>query len=449
MLRTLLFLAVLVPGLYAAFRSRHAALLLYLWYAFFRPQDWIWLDISGWQLSLILGVLFVVPSLLTGVLPNLSHPLSIGAAAFFAAAAIAQFGAFSQEVGWYWLDFLARLLLVTLLATTIITDRRRFLLTVMVLALSFGFHAAKAGLASLLAGGARFTVGPGGAYSDNNGYGIAMAMIAPFLICVAQNTTSRIMRWGCGLAAPLVAFGVVGTYSRSAFLALIAGALTLIMFQPRRWSWLAVVALLSAPLGLFMATQDGYLERMATIQTYNETGERSAVSRPHFWRVAVDMATDRPLGVGLFNYDVAYDRYDSLHGFFGRHRSVHSSHFQVLAETGVIGAIAWVFLLTYSVVLVFRIRRRGFAAERPEDRQTYVTASCALLASMMAFVVGGSFIAMALNDLTWVTFALLAALDRISAGQTAPALAEAAFLAPGHGGLAPAAAYPASFREAR
>ena len=33
---------------------------------------------------------------------------------------------------------------------------------------------------------------------------------------------------------------------------------------------------------------------------------------------------------------------------------------------------------------------------------------------MVAFIVGGSFIALALNDLTWVTFAILAALDLLS-----------------------------------
>jgi hypothetical protein len=34
--------------------------------------------------------------------------------------------------------------------------------------------------------------------------------------------------------------------------------------------------------------------------------------------------------------------------------------------------------------------------------------------SMTGFLVGGSFLAMALNDVTWLTFAVLAALDRIA-----------------------------------
>jgi hypothetical protein len=33
---------------------------------------------------------------------------------------------------------------------------------------------------------------------------------------------------------------------------------------------------------------------------------------------------------------------------------------------------------------------------------------------MIGFVVGGAFLALALNDLTWLTFAMVAAVDRLS-----------------------------------
>src|SRR6185295_14095726 len=55
MLRTLLVLSILVPGFFLALKDRFNALLLYLWYAFFRPQDWMYLDISALKPSLVLG----------------------------------------------------------------------------------------------------------------------------------------------------------------------------------------------------------------------------------------------------------------------------------------------------------------------------------------------------------------------------------------------------------
>ena len=84
MLRNLFVLGLLIPGMVAASVNRFAALLLYVWFALFRPQEWMWVDVSAFRLSLLLGVLLVVPSLFTGIFPNLSHPLSLGTVAFLA-----------------------------------------------------------------------------------------------------------------------------------------------------------------------------------------------------------------------------------------------------------------------------------------------------------------------------------------------------------------------------
>ena len=83
MLRTLLVFGILIPGIIAAF-SWFAALLLYLWYALFRPQEFTWIDFSALHVSFVLGILLVIPSLLSGILPNLSHPLSVSAILFLA-----------------------------------------------------------------------------------------------------------------------------------------------------------------------------------------------------------------------------------------------------------------------------------------------------------------------------------------------------------------------------
>ena len=62
MLRTLLIFAILVPGIIFALTDRYKALLLYLWWAFFRPQEWIWFNISSLRLSLGLGVILMIAS---------------------------------------------------------------------------------------------------------------------------------------------------------------------------------------------------------------------------------------------------------------------------------------------------------------------------------------------------------------------------------------------------
>jgi len=425
MLRTLLVLSILVPGFFLALKDRFNALLLYLWYAFFRPQDWMYLDISVLKPSLVLGLVLIVPSILTGILPNLTHPLSIGALMFLGSSFVAQFNAINADVGWNWIDFMTRLLLVSLLATSLTTTPRRLVAVVAVVAGSFGVHAAKAGLVSMLGGGLRFFDGLSGAFVDNNGYACGTVMVMPLLLAAAQNLDlvipedrPKLRVWGQRaflIAIPLCAFTVISTFSRGGFLALAASSLVYIALHRKRVR-LGLVAAALVVLGLvFVPMPDGYADRLDTLNSY-ENDEGSALSRLHFWQVATAMADAEPLGVGLRNYEFAYDKYDFSYGRFGHGRAVHSSHFQVLAELGYPGILIWFGEFAIAFVVALRVRRRSWTPGlSPQAARLLDSMSTSVIVSMCGFLVGGSFLGMALNDVTWLTFAILAALDRVSA----------------------------------
>jgi len=422
-LRSLLILSIIVPGMVAGLRDRFPALLLYVWFALFRPQEWLWIDVTALRLSLVLAGILILPALMTGIWPNLSHAMSLGSLAFLMMGMLAQFGAIDPATGFAWLDFQTRLTFICLLAVTLVNTRQRFVMLMAVVGCSLGFHAAKAGLASMMGGGVRFHDGLAGAFPDNNGYALATVMVMPLVLATAQNMGSAPawMKWlrrGLYLWVPLCALTVVSTFSRGGFLAMGVSVLVYVLLQRRRlaaFAGLAVVAMLAAA---FVPVPEGYFDRLNTIQTYDEAGQEdeSALGRLHFWRVAIIMAQNRPFGVGLRNYEAAYDTYDFSNGAFARGRSVHNSHFQVLAELGFPGAVIWVSLFLFAFFLTLRVRSRSKRAElSPEDRHFFFTASNALTVSMVGFLVGGSFVASALNDVTWLTFALVAAVDRLSA----------------------------------
>jgi putative inorganic carbon (HCO3(-)) transporter len=421
MLRAILVFSILIIGIGAGFWSRFAGLLLYLWFALFRPQEFLWFDISEWHPSLMIGALLAVPCVLTGVFPNVTHVLSVGSLLFLFTGLVAQSNAVSPPLAWFWLDYLGRLILITLLAVTLISSKRRFVWTTAVMAGSFGFYSAKAGLASILGGGVRYFDGLAGAFIDNNGYALGTVMIMPLLMVTAQNLPADglVLKWTrrAFLAAiPLSAMLVISTFSRAGFLALIAAVLTYTALQRgRRLAIFAMLGLTLAIVGPFIPIPEGYFDRIETIRTFEEVDEESAVARLHFWRVAFNMAKANPIGVGLRNFDAAYDRYDFLNGRYGRGRSVHNSHLQVLAEQGFLGAAVWVGLFLYAFVAAWRIRRWSYNGSLPpEHARFYYTAANGLITSMAAFMIGGSFIALALNDLTWLTFGLVASLDRLA-----------------------------------
>jgi putative inorganic carbon (HCO3(-)) transporter len=421
MLRLLLVGGILSVGLVASLWSRFAALLTYVWFAVFRPQEWLWTSaVEQLRLSLVVAVLLVVPSLLTGVFPNVTHPLSLLTLAFLGVVGIAQSTTVWHAWSWPWVDAFMRLVLVVLLAITIVNTRRRALIFMAVLAGSLGFHTARGGLTAILTGGVRFAQGLGGAFTDNNGYALAAAMILPLLWCVSQNLDKtkpieRFASWGFAVSVPLSILLVIGTMSRSGFLAVATSVLVYLLLQKRKIMPLLVVTATLAIALPFLPMPEGYFDRLQTIRTYEEANEASALSRLHFWQVALRMVADNPLGVGLRNFDHAYDQYDFLAGEFGFGRSVHSSHFQALAEMGYLGAALWILLFVYAFIVAFRVRRfGGRSGLAPDEARFYTTTGNALIVSMTAFLVGGAFIALVNNDLTWYTFGIVAAVDRIA-----------------------------------
>jgi probable O-glycosylation ligase (exosortase A-associated) len=305
-----------------------------------------------------------------------------------------------------------------------------------VVACSLGIHAGKAGFAWIAIGGVRFADGLAGAFVDNNGYAMGTVMIMPLLVAAAQNVHylfdgrwPRAERWtrlAIFAMAGFCTFTVIGTYSRGGFLSLSAAVLAFIALQKRRAAAFTTVGVVVLLFLLVVPLPQAYVERLSTIRTYEEIGEDSAMSRPHFWKVAVRMAERNFFGIGLRQYDNAYDQYDFLGGRYGRGRSVHSSHYQVLAELGYPGAAVWGGLLVWSLFLGWRLRARSASPDMPDEHRAMLfTCANALTVSMAAFLVGGSFLALALNDLTWLTFALLAALDRWSRAECAKKQIEA------------------------
>lgn len=422
MLRTLAFILMMCGGVLAATWSRFGALLFYLWFALFRPQEWVWIDVEQFRLSMVVGMLLVVPSLFSGVFPNVTHKISLGMILFLAAACGAQLNAINPDLGWFHLSALSRLIIVSLLLITLTDTPARLRLVLVVMGVSLGYHGAKFGTGFVLGGGAQFTSGIGGSFSGNNEFGLALSRIVFLILCMAQNLKRFWVKAGFAIVVPLTVLAIISTYSRGAFLAVASGFAVYMLLQRRKMLTIAAMAVAAFVMLWLAPIQTSYVDRLHTITTYEDVQEESALSRLHFWKVALVMAEDNPLGVGLRNFELAYDRYDFSHGAYKTKRSVHSSHFQALAETGYIGFLIWLFLLTYSLWITWRSRRIAkHLVTDPDTQKLLLTTANALLASQVAFIVGGTFQAELLNDLNWFIFGLVAALDRITRSVAAQA----------------------------
>ncbi len=142
-----------------------------------------------------------------------------------------------------------------------------------------------------------------------------------------------------GLAALLL------SSTRGAWTAMAAGGLVLFARAPRRLSPVLALglALAAAAFALPGPLSSALRERAAH---FSDPRYESNASRIELWKTALEMAKDRPiLGVGLSNYYEEFARYHPA-TVEGKERwgSAHDTYLQQLAERGVVGlaALLWV-----------------------------------------------------------------------------------------------------------
>jgi O-antigen ligase len=152
---------------------------------------------------------------------------------------------------------------------------------------------------------------------------------------------------------------------------------------------------------------EGYEERIVSAFAEEEELDESAASRPHFWGIAADIARDQPLGVGPGCYNSYYEIYDHSNGRFGHYRTVHSAHFEALAETGYIGVTVWLLLFIISIKKLLRIRKlANINLTRDPKNEFFSNAANLLITANIVFFIGSAFYAQAYNDIIWLVWGL-------------------------------------------
>jgi putative inorganic carbon (HCO3(-)) transporter len=161
---------------------------------------------------------------------------------------------------------------------------------------------------------------------------------------------------------------LVMSWSRGAWLGFAAGTVVLVFFLPKkRWKGaLLVVFGLTAALMmlLFNLVPSAISGRIITIgedlQVGDVRGELvtienfAVIERLAHWQAGIDMARDNLLlGVGFGNYEVAYEDYGLLNWVHPLGHA-HNYYINILAETGILGAIAYLFL--WAIIFAQAIR---------------------------------------------------------------------------------------------
>jgi putative inorganic carbon (HCO3(-)) transporter len=410
MLRMIFVILIVLGGAYFAAQSAFYGLLLYLWNAYFRPDDWTYGGfIASLRLSWIIGAYVVLRTLASFPNPKI-NARTVLIWMFFAQATIGTLTSEHPDWSSNFLEDFGKVLLIAYLIVVLINDRREFRLVLLVIAMSLGFETAKQGWANLW-----FTPGAKNDNTivflgDNNGVALGTMMLVPILGALAQ--TSRL--WQERYIHRFVAVGVflrgISTYSRGGFLG--AAALSAIMVVRAEKKIRAIISIAAVALLVWSIMPQTFWDRMDTIQVENEEErDDSSAGRLYFWQVGQEMARVKPLtGVGLNGYNKSYQDYDYVHRYEGE-RAAHSVWFGVLGDLGYPGLILFVANIVMAFWSCWSVVR--LARGRPALRDLKLFAN-ALTSTLVVYSVTGSFLSLQYSEMAWHIFGLSTALHLVA-----------------------------------
>lgn len=221
-------------------------------------------------------------------------------------------------------------------------------------------------------------------YNDHTAYGMILAFYLPiaFSLIYVKDYSKSVKIYAL-VATLIIAFGLFLSYSRAAWLSVIAGisVFVLIYFRIKlRYIFISFIIL----LGLFFSFQNQILDRLSkndqdssanfmehVSSASNIASDASNLERINRWACAIRLFQERPIvGWGPGTYQFVYAPMQKakektiISTDFGDGGNAHSEYLGPLAERGVLGTVS--FLLIAIAILYTGIR----VYKREEDPST-------------------------------------------------------------------------------
>ena len=183
---------------------------------------------------------------------------------------------------------------------------------------------------------------------EGNDLAPRLVMLLP-LVLVAWHSLPgdrRTARVGLVAVAALSVAGIVVTMQRAAFAVLAV----LIVIWLARTKWQALAAIAAAGLVAFLLVRQPIMAALEQARFVDY--KASSATRPEIWQTAINAWGDTSwLGVGPGNSDFALRSVDNVHA--------HNGLIQSGLEAGFLGAILFLGLVGYLLMLAFQLIRKG------------------------------------------------------------------------------------------
>lgn len=257
--------------------------------------------------------------------------------------------------------------------------------------------------------GTRVTIGRdiGSMIGDPND--LSLVLTFPLSFALSFIVTPGYARWRklfFILSYLCIAWAIVATQSRGGLLGMVA----VTGITAWRLSKNKVLIIILGILGMSLLLALAGISDRASGGAAEEGIDESAMGRIYAWEAALRMALARPLnGVGIDNFYANYFFFSSH--WDGKNHAVHSTWFQIIAETGFLGFIIFTLLVkrTFGIMLAsLRFIDTNSASIPPSVKM----AGQALFSGLVGFCVSGTFLTQGFIWPFYILFALAIALER-------------------------------------
>jgi O-antigen ligase len=250
-------------------------------------------------------------------------------------------------------------------------------------------------------------------------YGSFVTVFLLPLIARSLFDTSAYDRVRHGAMLAVFGVGMLLCLSRGAWLSFLCGAAFLLfpssrLGARRKWTFVGVGFATLVLLLLTPGVSDMVRARAGTVLRFDFASNHTRLLR---WGFALLMFLQNPvLGGGYGTFALVY-RNESFLGDPGRYQlGAHSEHLQILAEMGIVGFIAWVWLWTAFFVRAYRIQKR---LRDPFWRSLVIGLTAYQVAFLIHFVVGNFLEGDRVAVPFWFAMAAVPAIGRIADAEDA------------------------------
>jgi probable O-glycosylation ligase (exosortase A-associated) len=378
----------------------HIGVLVWTWIGFMNPHRLTWSFAYDMPFAMIVALVTLV-SLLSSREPK-KIPWTretILLLIFLAWTVLTTVYAMYPALAWPHLNQFWKILLMVYVTLMLMQSKERIDQLVWVIALSIGFYGVKGGIFTIVHGGVYHVRGPEGSFiGGDNEMGLALIMTIPLLRYLQLTTSKMWVRGGLAAAMVLCAIATVGSQSRGALLGLVAMG-GFLWLKSRNKIFTALLGAIAIGMVLSVMPQQWY-DRMETIKTYDT--DASAMGRINAWKMAFNMAKDRPLGGGFDSFkEYSFALYapdpEDVH-------DSHSIYFEVLGEHGFIG-------LGLFLLLALMTWRTGSwvisRAHRDREKRWVADLAAMVQVSLVGYATAGAFLGLAYFDYYYTLIALV------------------------------------------